>query len=56
MSDQNDKSIMEIIDWPVFILSGGILLVFVVAAMINIDAVSTMVNAAFGFSCKYFGA
>ena len=56
MSEQNDKSVWEMIDWPVFIISGGILLAFVVAAIIDLEAVSTMVNAAFGFSCKYFGA
>ncbi len=44
------------IDWPVFGWSGGIVLAFVVAALVNIDFVSGMVNKSFGFSCKYFGA
>ena len=44
------------IDWPVFGWSGGIVAVFVAAALVNIDFVSGMVNASFGFSCKYFGA
>lgn len=44
------------IDWPVFGWSGGIVLAFVVAALVNIDFVSGMVNKGFGFSCKYFGA
>lgn len=56
MDDQSNRPLSEMIDWPVFILSGGILLAFVLAAFINLDAVSAMVNAAFGFSCKYFGA
>jgi choline-glycine betaine transporter len=56
MSSETDIPISKLIDWPVFIISGGILLAFVLAAIVNIDAVSTMVNAAFTFSCKYFGA
>ncbi len=44
------------IDWPVFGWSGGIVLAFVVAALVNIDFVSGMVNTGFGFACKYFGA
>ena len=44
------------IDWAVFGWSGGIVLAFVVAALVNIDFVSGMVNKGFGFSCKYFGA
>lgn len=44
------------IDWMVFGLSGGIVFVFVVAALVNIDAVSKLVNSSFAFSCKYFGA
>jgi glycine betaine transporter len=44
------------IDWPVLIISGGLLLVFVVAALINLESVSNFVNASFAFSVKYFGA
>ncbi len=44
------------VDWPVFMISGGFLLVFVVAALINIESVATFVNATFNWSANYFGA
>jgi glycine betaine transporter len=44
------------VDWPVFGVSGGIVLIFVIAALINLKFVSGAVNASFAFSCKYFGA
>jgi len=44
------------IDWTVFGISGGFMLVFVIAALINIDLVSQWVNTGFALSCKYFGA
>jgi len=43
-------------EWPVFIVSGGILLLFVIASLINAEFVSGQVNKYFGLSCKYFGA
>ncbi len=43
-------------EWPVFIVSGGILLLFVIASLINPEFVSGQVNKYFGLSCKYFGA
>ncbi|RXT05289.1 BCCT family transporter [Ammoniphilus sp. CFH 90114] len=50
---RNEKSL---IDWPVLITSGGLLLVFVIAALVSLDFVSGFVNASFAFSVKYFGA
>ncbi len=44
------------IEWPVFIVSGGVLLLFVIASLINAEFVSGLVNKYFGLSCKYFGA
>lgn len=44
------------IDWWTFGLSGGIVLLFVVFALINMDAVSGFVNASFAGSVKWFGA
>ncbi len=44
------------IEWPVFIVSGGVLLLFVIASLINPEFVSGQVNKYFGLSCKYFGA
>jgi glycine betaine transporter len=44
------------IEWPVFLVSGGVLLLFVIASLINPEFVSGQVNKYFGLSCKYFGA
>ena len=43
------------LDWPVFGVSGGLILLFMVASLIDIDMVSTLVDGAFAFSVKYFG-
>jgi len=44
------------LDWPVVIISGGFVMLFVLAALINIDLVTKLVNWSFSFSTKYFGA
>jgi glycine betaine transporter len=44
------------VDLPVFFLSGGALLLFVVFALYDIELVSAWVNSAFGVSTKLFGA
>lgn len=56
MVDNGSGRALEGIDWPVFGWSGGIVLAFVAAALVNVDLVSGWVNAGFAFSCKYFGA
>ena len=43
-------------EWPVFIVSGGVLLLFVIASLVNAEFVSGLVNKYFGLACKYFGA
>ncbi|AQU78330.1 BCCT transporter [Planococcus faecalis] len=43
-------------DWPVLLISGGLLVAFVLAAFINVDFVSNMVNQSFAFAVKYFGS
>lgn len=43
-------------DWPVTIISGAFLLAFVLASLINKDAVGNLVNKYFGLSTEYFGA
>lgn len=43
-------------DWPVLIISGGLLLLFVLASFINLDFVTNSVNASFAFATTYFGA
>lgn len=44
------------IDWPVMVISGGILIAFVIASVINAEAVTNFVNWTFSFSTTYFGA
>ena len=44
------------LDWPVFIISGGAMAVFVIAALINLEGVSALIEHAFDFSTTYFGA
>ncbi len=43
-------------DWPVLIISGGLLVAFVIASFINLEFVSNGVNQSFAFAVKYFGA
>ena len=44
------------VDIPVFLISGGILLLFAVLALYDIDLMSSWINTAFAFSTKTFGA
>ncbi|WP_181349699.1 BCCT family transporter [Thalassobacillus sp. CUG 92003] len=44
------------IDWSVLLISGGLLVAFVIAAFINIESVKTFVNGGFAWSSKFFGA
>ncbi|SHI19378.1 BCCT family transporter [Ferrimonas marina] len=44
------------IDIPVLLLSGGGVLLFALAALLDIDLVSGLVNQGFGFATRYFGA
>ena len=43
-------------DWPVLIISGGLLIAFVIASLINLDFVTNAVDVSFAFAAKYFGA
>ncbi|WP_101842290.1 BCCT family transporter [Halobacillus sp. Marseille-P3879] len=43
------------IDWPVFIISGGALVLFVLFALININGIETFVSTTFEWSATYFG-
>lgn len=52
---KNVKSSARIIDWPVFLISGGLLLLFVIIGLVNQDIVTKMVDSSFAFSVKYFG-
>lgn len=44
------------IDWPVFLISGGSLVLFVIASFISADAVAQFVDTTFDWSATYFGA
>ena len=44
------------LQWGVFLLSGGLLVAFVVAALVDLKRVEAVVASAFGFSTDYFGA
>ena len=44
------------VDIPVFLISGGILVLFAVLALYDIDLMSSWINTAFAFSTKTFGA
>ncbi len=44
------------IDWWTWGISGGFILLFIIAALINIDAVSVFVSTGFAWACDFFGA
>jgi len=50
------KSWLEGVDLPVFLISGGVLVLFAVLALYDIKMISGWVNAGFATSTKYFGA
>lgn len=50
------KTIRLKIDWPVFMWSGGLLVAFVLFALINLEQVSSFVNRGFDLSIQYLGA
>ena len=43
------------INVPLFAITGGFIALFCVIALINLELLSTMVDASFAFSAKYFG-
>lgn len=44
------------LDWPVLIISGGLLTLFILASVIDPHLVNNLVNNSFNYSAKYFGA
>lgn len=44
------------LDWPVFIISGGFLILFIVLSFINSDMVGNGINKLFSLSAELFGA
>ena len=50
------KSLREKVDWPVFLFSGGALVVFVLFSVFKVDLVTKYVGIGFDLSIRYFGA
>ncbi|UJL46797.1 BCCT family transporter [Virgibacillus sp. NKC19-16] len=44
------------LDWPVFIVSGGFLIAFIIISLVNNEMVSDAVNTLFAYSSDLFGA
>lgn len=55
-SAANKPAFFDGVDMPVFLISGGILSLFAIFALYDIDMVSGWVNTGFAASTKYFGA
>ena len=50
------KPALKDVDWPVFVISGGFIISFVLLAIVDVDMLSDLVNGAFAFATEYFGA
>ena len=50
------KPALKDVDWPVFVISGGFIISFVMLAIVDVDMLSDLVNGAFAFATEYFGA
>ncbi|WP_284141403.1 MULTISPECIES: BCCT family transporter [unclassified Virgibacillus] len=44
------------LDWPVFIISGGFLVLFIVVSYFNSDGVDKVITSLFNYSANFFGA
>ena len=55
-SDIDQKKWLAGVDMPVFIISGGAIVLFAILTLYDIDMMSGWVNSAFATSTKYFGA
>ncbi len=54
--DTNQNRWLTGVDMPVFIISGGAIVLFAILTLYDIDMMSGWVNSAFATSTKYFGA
>ncbi|KAB8125962.1 BCCT family transporter [Gracilibacillus oryzae] len=54
MDEQTEKR--KRLDWVTFSISGGLLVLFVIAAILNQNLVGQWINDSFSFTAKYFGA
>ena len=55
MTMNNNQVTKNIVDKPVFFISGGFMLIFCLIALIDLELVKNLVNTYFGLSIKYFG-
>lgn len=44
------------LDWPVFIVSGGFLILFIILSFMNSDMVGSAITTLFDYSADWFGA
>ncbi|MDA9316298.1 BCCT family transporter [Polaribacter sp.] len=49
------RELIKKIDLPVFLMSGGVFVIFIALALINVEALQTGINTLFGLSTKFFG-
>jgi glycine betaine transporter len=60
VSDQDghrpDKFAANAVDWPTLLISGGFMIAFTIAAVVNIDGLAGNVNSAYAISVRIFGA
>lgn len=43
------------VNLPIFLLTGGFIILFCVLALVSLDTLTAVVDAGFAFSAKYFG-
>ncbi|TSB44742.1 BCCT family transporter [Alkalicoccobacillus porphyridii] len=55
MSRKDWSKLKEILNWPVFLISGGILVLFVLLSLVNVKWTSTYVDLGFDYAIRYFG-
>jgi len=53
--DKGPHHALKTVNWPVFLISGGFLLLFVVMAFTNMEMTSSLVDKGFSFAITYFG-
>jgi len=54
-TDTTPKGDLHHINTPLFIVTGGFILLFCLVALFDLELLSSMVDASFAFSAKYFG-
>lgn len=50
------RKLKDKLDWPVFIISGGVLIIFVIMSSLFTKATSHFIQQGFHYSITYFGA